>query len=65
MRFLALLVVPLAVLVAAVPAAAAPEGQITWGVHTTLVSTYFDPAETIIVTPFMVMYALHDGLVYQ
>src|SRR5712692_5564934 len=43
--------------------AAAPEGQVTWGVHTTLVPTYFDPAETMIVTPFMVMYALHDGLV--
>jgi peptide/nickel transport system substrate-binding protein len=41
----------------------APAGQITWGVHTTLVPSYFDPAETIIVTPFMVMYALHDGLV--
>ncbi|HWM78832.1 MAG TPA: ABC transporter substrate-binding protein, partial [Methylomirabilota bacterium] len=43
--------------------AAAPVGQVTWGVHTTLVPTYFDPAETMIVTPFMVMYALHDGLV--
>ena len=50
MKLLALLLVPLAVLVAAVPAAAAPEGQIIWGVHTTLVPTYFDPAETIIVT---------------
>ena len=26
----------------------APVGQMTWGVHTTLVPTYFDPAETII-----------------
>src|SRR2546425_5467522 len=43
--------------------AAAPVGQVTWGVHTTLVPTYLDPAETMIVTPFMVMYALHDGLV--
>src|SRR5439155_13349683 len=41
----------------------APAGQITWAVHTTLVPTYFDPAETTIITSFMVLYALHDGLV--
>ena len=45
------------------PAAAAPEGQITWAVHTTLVPSYFDPAETTLVTPFMVLYGLHDALV--
>ena len=45
------------------PAAAAPEGQITWAVHTTLVPSYFDPAETALVTPFMVLYGLHDALV--
>src|SRR5712692_1510513 len=45
-------------------AAAAPEGQMTWGIHISLVPTWFDPAETTgIVTPFMVMYALHDALV--
>jgi peptide/nickel transport system substrate-binding protein len=44
--------------------AAAPEGQMTWGIHVSLVPTWFDPAETTgIVTPFMVMYALHDALV--
>ncbi len=37
--------------------------QITWAVHTTLVPTYFDPAETTIITSFMVLYALHDGVV--
>src|SRR6266545_1492789 len=60
-----LVVVVVAVLASAAPEgrAAAPVGQVTWGVHTTLVPTYFDPAETMIVTPFMVMYALHDGLV--
>jgi peptide/nickel transport system substrate-binding protein len=43
---------------------AAPEGQVTWGIHVSLVPTWFDPAETTgIVTPFMVMYALHDALV--
>jgi peptide/nickel transport system substrate-binding protein len=40
-----------------------PQGQLTWGVHTTLAPTWFDPAETSgIVTPYMVMYALHDGM---
>ena len=41
----------------------APAGQMTWGVHTTLVPTYFDPAETIIGTSYMMLYALHDALV--
>ena len=45
------------------PAAAAPEGQMTWGVHISLAPTWFDPAETTgIVTPFMLMYALHDAM---
>jgi peptide/nickel transport system substrate-binding protein len=52
---------PLALLPA--PAAAAPEGQITWAVHTTLGPSYFDPAETTLVTPFMVLYGLPDALV--
>src|SRR5438093_8608030 len=43
---------------------AAPEGQLTWGVHVSLAPTWFDPAETAgIATPFMVLYALHDGMV--
>src|SRR5712691_5315266 len=46
------------------PAAAAPEGQMTWGVHISLAPTWFDPAETSgIGTPFMILYALHDALV--
>jgi hypothetical protein len=50
----------------AAPAAATPEGQITWGVHVTLAPTWLDPAETPgIITPFMVMYALHEGMVQQ
>jgi peptide/nickel transport system substrate-binding protein len=45
-------------------AAASPEGQLTWGVHTSLAPTWFDPAETPgIITPFMVLYALHDAMV--
>src|SRR6478735_101549 len=43
--------------------AAAPSGQLTVGVHITLAPTWLDPAETQgIITPFMVMYALHDGV---
>jgi peptide/nickel transport system substrate-binding protein len=53
----------LALLTAAAPAAAAPEGQMTWGVHISLAPTWFDPAETQgIITPFMVMYAIHDAM---
>jgi len=45
-------------------AAAGPEGQVTWAVHITLAPTWFDPAETAgIITPFMVLYAMHDALV--
>ena len=48
----------------AAPVAAAPEGTMTWGVHITLASRWLDPAETEgIITPFMVLYALHDALV--
>ena len=44
--------------------AAAPQGQLTWGVHVSLAPTWFDPAETPgIITPFMVLYALHDAVV--
>src|SRR5262245_26290412 len=46
------------------PADANPEGTMTWGVHITLASRWLDPAETEgIITPFMVLYALHDALV--
>ena len=48
----------------AAPVAAAPEGTVTWAVHITLASRWLDPAETEgIITPFMVLYALHDALV--
>src|SRR5215468_342087 len=54
-------------LVAGVPRASfagGPEGQLTWGIHVSLAPTWFDPAETPgIITPFMVLYALHDGMV--
>ena len=44
--------------------AAGPQSQLTWGVHVSLAPTWFDPAETSgIITPYMVLYALHDALV--
>ena len=60
----ALVVVTLLVLLfGAVPVAAAPDGQLTWGVHITLTPKYFDPGEMEgLITPFMIMYALHDGM---
>src|ERR1700756_4404944 len=46
------------------PAAAAPADQLTWGVHVSLAPTWFEPAEASgIITPFMVLYALHDAMV--
>jgi peptide/nickel transport system substrate-binding protein len=46
------------------PAAAAPDGQMTWAVHISLAPTWFDPAETSgIITPYMLLYALHDAMV--
>ena len=43
---------------------AGADGQLTWGVHVSLAPTWFDPAEMSgIITPYMVYYALHDGLV--
>src|SRR5256714_3123851 len=46
------------------PAPGAPEGRLTWAVHVSLAPAWFDPAETPgVITPFMVLYALHDALV--
>jgi peptide/nickel transport system substrate-binding protein len=42
----------------------AADGQMTWGVHVSLAPTWLDPAETPgLITPFMVLYAIHDALV--
>jgi len=36
----------------------------TWAVHVSLAPTWLDPAETPgLLTPFMILYAIHDGLV--
>jgi peptide/nickel transport system substrate-binding protein len=41
-----------------------PSGQMTWAVHVTIAPTWFDPAETPpVITPYMLMYAMHDALV--
>src|SRR5713101_5361606 len=46
------------------PAAAAPEGTLTWGLHVTLATRWLDPGDTeAFISPFMVLYALHDALV--
>jgi peptide/nickel transport system substrate-binding protein len=59
-----MLVATLLLISVAHPVAAAPEGTMTWGVHITLASRWLDPAETEgIITPFMVLYGLHDALV--
>src|SRR5437868_2015157 len=45
-------------------ALAAAQGELTWGVHVSLAPTWFDPGEASgIITPFMVLYALHDAMV--
>ena len=44
--------------------AAAPSGQLSWAIHVSLAPAWFDPAETQgIITPYMVLYALHDAMV--
>ena len=44
--------------------AGSPQGQLTWAVHVSLAPTWFDPAETPgMITPFLLMYALHDAMV--
>ena len=52
------------VLAVASRASAATADELTWGVHVSLAPTWFEPAEASgIITPFMVLYALHDAMV--
>jgi peptide/nickel transport system substrate-binding protein len=45
-------------------AAAAPEGTLTFALHFSPVTRWLDPAEgESTITPFLLLYALHDGLV--
>src|SRR5437667_6686204 len=47
-----------------VSAQGAPASQISFAVTVTLAPTWFDPAETPgVITPFLMLYALHDALV--
>ena len=65
-RALVLILATLVLVLAVAPARglAAPEGQLIWGVHVSLAPLWFDPADTIgMITPFMVLYALHDAMV--
>jgi peptide/nickel transport system substrate-binding protein len=44
--------------------ASAAEGQMSFAVHVTLAPRWLDPAETeSAITPFMVLYAIHDAMV--
>jgi len=46
------------------PAAEAPPGTLTIGVHVTLVNRWLDPGDVEgLITPFMVLYMIHDALV--
>ena len=41
-----------------------PEGEMRWALYVTLSPVWFDPGEVVgVLTPFWVMYALHDALV--
>src|SRR6266581_5432351 len=63
-RSLLIVALVLVLLSGAGPALAADDGTMTIGLHVTLVSRWLDPAETeALITPFMVLYALHDALV--
>ena len=45
-------------------AQAKPDGEMRWALYVTLAPAWFDPAEVIgVLTPFWVLYAMHDALV--
>ena len=58
------LLVAMLVFALAAPALAAPEGQVTYAMHITLVTRWLDPGDLEgLITPFVVFYALHDSMV--
>ncbi|HZP37075.1 MAG TPA: ABC transporter substrate-binding protein [Methylomirabilota bacterium] len=65
MRLLSILLVVGAMFLGPGSAAAVPpDGTLAVGLHVTLVSRWLDPGETeALITPFMVLYAIHDALV--
>ena len=46
-------------------AQAKPEGEMRWAMYVTLSPVWFDPGESVIgvLTPFWILYAMHDALV--
>jgi peptide/nickel transport system substrate-binding protein len=41
-----------------------PDGEMRWALYVTIPNAWFDPAEVVgVITPFWVLYALHDALV--
>ena len=63
-RFVLAVMIVVVLLAGVVPARAAQEGTMTLGIHVTLVNRWLDPGETEgLITPYMVLYALHDALV--
>src|SRR5262249_46228224 len=41
-----------------------PEGEMRWALYVTIAPAWFDPAEVVgVLTPFWVLYAMHDALV--
>jgi peptide/nickel transport system substrate-binding protein len=44
--------------------ATSPKGRLVWGVHISIAPAWLDPAEASgVITPFMMLYAIHDALV--
>jgi peptide/nickel transport system substrate-binding protein len=63
-RFVLVSLLSILLLGSAAPALAADANTMTIGLHVTLVNRWLDPADTEgLITPFMVLYALHDALV--
>jgi peptide/nickel transport system substrate-binding protein len=66
MKRVVILILVAALLAAAGSAAAQakPEGEIRYALYVTLAPAWFDPAEVVgVITPFWVLYAMHDALV--
>ena len=42
-----------------------PEGEMRWALYVTVAPAWYDPGESVVgvITPFWVLYALHDALV--
>src|SRR5215510_12657134 len=65
LRLVSVVLVLLAAVAAPTRAQTKPEGEMRWALYVTLAPAWFDPGESVVgvLTPFWVMYALHDALV--